>query len=430
MMKLTWKPLSVHPFHLEGASKFIAKQWGLLDPGALGSDDAERMDAVRVAVESATRSTVLPRRDAKLALRMCVRDSEDTEWKKRAFSVVKPQLPGFGLRFLCHIYCHCYWDKRLRAHLAERFDARDDDRLPFPRQIADLLFSTNPPLAISRDAARKNLRLRQVQREYELPAGSDLLRDLQLQLLLGASKQWYEEMNAEEMTYAFESVLTTHEAMSGFVESFVQACQMSDWAPPDIDSSRHARLLMRRATKKDCLSTPRRHKARWSGASKATKRLVQWWVNAHEIAAFFDSVDAEPDRKRFWRRAARLMTDLHHSEFAGAFAMRIGDYYFVEFSVMGNACYVYSQESYERVKARYEKRRRRYGYSNRALAVDLWKDKKLLVKSPPIYDIYGRACFAKNSVRLIHYSGLQGWEAKFEAVIQRLTGKRLDSEVY
>ncbi len=425
---IAWRPLVVHPFHLEQATRAITKRWGILDPAGISEDDQLRIETVRAAVASAGFGARLSRKDAKLALRMCVRDEESIEWKEAAVRLAGPHLAGFGLRFLCHIYCFRFNDKRLRKHVSRRVADREPDRRPFPPEVPKLLFSNDPAMALARDALKKRLRLNDLESCYELPSGSLLLQEVLANLLLNASGDWYGELSETEVKYVFERVFTTHDSMAGFVESVVQACHMADWNPERIENTRFARELMETVTSREALGSPSRNVARWTLASKKTRQLIQWWINSHEIAEFFDRVDANPDRKDFWRRAARVILDLHHCAYCGVFAMQIGDIYFVEFGEIGNACYVYSAEDFASVKSAYDRWASNWGETNHLVATGKWKRKDMLLRSGVIRDVHGREC-ANGAVRLIHSSGILGWQPKFKAVVEKLTGARLDSRV-
>ena len=411
----------VQPIRLAEAARAVAS---MLEVDAeLDEDDlrSDRCDEVRRIISTWRRGSTVSRREMKLAARMCATGDEPTKWCTKALDVVIGQDYRIGFRLLFEVYQQCYWHDGLRKYLDARAAEREGSRLPFPADVRDLVFAKDPARTIGQSAVARGLRLTEIVEANGLRQATALAHAVQTHVLWGASPDWYRQLTLEETQVALSAVLEGHQAICGFADAVFQTCSMSDWTPEVVNGTPFALVLFEELASTENLGPPGSNPARWKHASSSLRKLVQWWCTSREIDGFFGSVDAEPDRKQFWLRASRIIEEFNHYPACGVFAMKIGRWHFVEFGSIGNACYVYDEPAFRRIKADYDER---VSYWRRTQP-SVWKHRDQLRRVRPIKDQWGRI-WHQGELRLMHYQGGRGWQTKFAIVIKSLTGENLD----
>lgn len=161
---------------------------------------------------------------------------------------------------------------------------------------------------------------------------------------------------------------------------------------------------------------------RWSHFKPSGRKLITQWISAEDLRIFFDEITGDRagrERLDFWRayldedhvtyskivlcdedrrRASSSLTKhlatgrhgLVTDSKASAFVVRIGEYFFIEFSGANNACYIYETRAFSQ----------KFFASTRYLTLEL-KNK------------------ARSLRRLSH---TPGWQPRFDATIKELTG--------
>ncbi len=90
---------------------------------------------------------------------------------------------------------------------------------------------------------------------------------------------------------------------------------------------------------------------RWREASPELLRLVQLYLYERVINDFFSN-DTDGDRFQFWKQYAEHCTGMKRFASENAFALRIGELWFVEFVPTG-ACYIYDERNFNRIASNY-----------------------------------------------------------------------------
>lgn len=123
------------------------------------------------------------------------------------------------------------------------------------------------------------------------------------------------------------------------------------------------------------LQDPRlRRNVKWHGISKSSIGLVVRWLSTEDLHIFFDLVAMDRDRKNFWLKYVDIieysrvilgqeslnlgaveiknfLSQMRHAELRkslkslSAFVLKIKDAVIVEFSHIGNACYIYRSDN-------------------------------------------------------------------------------------
>jgi len=85
----------------------------------------------------------------------------------------------------------------------------------------------------------------------------------------------------------------------------------------------------------------------WQALGPGASQVIRWWLVQHRLLEFFQEWHADPERRAFWLRCVRHISDVETHQAASALAMRIRDTWFVEFGHTGNAAYAYSTAEWD-----------------------------------------------------------------------------------
>jgi hypothetical protein len=88
----------------------------------------------------------------------------------------------------------------------------------------------------------------------------------------------------------------------------------------------------------------------WQVLSDRAREVIRWWSTQRDLEKFFNQWHADPEREAFWRGYVRHIKTVESYKKASALAMHIGDYWYVEFGQINNACWRYSELDWQRME--------------------------------------------------------------------------------
>jgi hypothetical protein len=420
------------PTALNRAVDQLLKLWPLDDTPTelpLGGAEAARIRALILATMPGTQ---LKLRDVRATLRLCLDDTEPPEWTSKAIKVLisMPEIPGFAS--LYELYAGFYTNEDLRSCTSTAYVKHPPDQRKIPLERIEKVLSNDPVGQLSWDTLVKlrpisetiascriskssALSLATFDATYRIVLDDPLRKEHAAWIRTHSALQWIELLG----NHYGSSRQRLH-----LVGKVVRAWGMIKSSVREVNAHTVMNTLFDRVTRDDMLGDPTQRKSMWD-RDHDLYVLVRKWVLDKKIEDFFGTVDAVPDRKNFWRRHIDNIEDIE--DFRGnraAFAMKIGQLWFMEFGHVDNACYPYD----ESVFAQY--------YANRTWVSGL---KRIdLVYNPPSKSYrlrdkhrgFIRAQYVVGVRRtLVHYpdpvNGAGGWWDKFDGYIQTYCGVTL-----
>lgn len=407
------------PVALITAMDECLKLWPLDDtPPELPLTNAEAL-RIRALILETTPGTQLKRRDIRGAFKLCLDNTETAEWVEKAIAILisMPEQPSFNS--LYDLYAGNYTHVGLRQATSTAYAkvAIDQRKVTLDR-IAKVL-SDEPLVALYWDTMA-NIRpvaetLTSCRISKTSALGMGVLHETYDQVFNAPDRiehaAWLRTHNATQIFELLANHYGTNELRIWVLGAVVRSWNMMRASVLSINQHPVINPLFQRLTKDDMLGDPMERKIRWE-SDRELHQLVRKWVLDKKIQSFFDSVDANADRKYYWQKKVDIISDYEDlSNDRSAFAMKIGQVWFVEFGENGNACYPYGDSQFASVR----RGRRWYSSSND----DPLKQPNLVYKPP--FGEFGRFTVTERRTLRhfpypIRYSG--GWYEKFDAYIK------------
>ncbi len=410
------------PTAMNAAVEQLVKLWPLDDTPPelpLTGADAAR---IRALILATTPGTQLKRRDVRATFRLCLDDTETQEWTTKAISVLisMPEIPGFAP--LYELYAGFYTNVSLRLCASTAYAKVPPDQLKITLERVEKVLGKDPVGELSWDTLVKLRPVAETILSCKLSKSSALslaIFDTTYRMVFddpfrSEHAAWIRTHSALQIIELIGNHYGTNQLRLYVVGAVVRAWGMIKASVGAINEHKVINALFERVTRDDMLGDPTQRRMTWD-RDQELLALVRKWILDRKIQSFFDSVDANPDRKNYWRSKVDSISDYEDlSSGRSAFAMKIGTIWFVEFGEHGNACYPYSVDAYNKVRL------------GRFQAVS-WDYDPLkivgLVYNPAMreFGTYSRTFRITERRTLIHSpkpSGrLRGWYDKFDAYI-------------
>ncbi|HOC91561.1 MAG TPA: EH signature domain-containing protein [bacterium] len=355
-MSIDWNSnIDCKPRRLKIAIEEIEKKFYDIENSNPTKDMFERMKydvfnkVKNASSEEILNDRLLSKREAKVAVWICRKitnkDNRSINWQEKAFLHISARKRQLSAAFLFDAYQDIYWNEYLRKHLQERIMDVEKLSIVKNKEYFEVIFRQNPISQTSRLCSYKNIRIRDVDEYFNILNEKPLSNAIKKELIINSSKAWLQNLVQSELDYIYEHLEGKELRM--FFTKFVRELDILSYSPDQIDRNHLFCYAFSNIVKHE--GDPKKRESKWSDVPKDIVDLVKWWTTQHEIDQFFSKLDADPYRKDFWRKTAKHITDLRHYRHPNAFAMRIGDYYFVEFGDVGNALYIYNTVTFNKL---------------------------------------------------------------------------------
>ena len=408
----------------------IAERWPADGSLPASVDDAAERRRIRELVRQTTPGSPLYRRDALLAATIATDPNEARDWRSHAVDVLAALPKPLSFEPLYALYQHFYTHQALRNTVSGLYVHRMPK--PFPETDALAVFGQNPVDGLIVVAFRYKHAIPALLQHFQLLRSAPLAihaahacyKAAIVHPLGDLEKPWLLAHSLGEALTALETHLANNQEQGGFLAALVCVYGALSWKYLEVASHPVLPKLFERITQKDMLSKPDERPDVWKFDSDVAA-LVRRWLNDEKIKNFFDSVDAEPARKIFWRRAVSVIDGIHSYPQCNAFAMKINNLWFVEFGKTGNACYPYEELKYKMVVQLWENES-----PKRKTNVDSLKYSHM-VHVPSRGSISdGQHSYYVGAKTLIHFPTWSqwdsGWHRKFEAYIETFCSVTLE----
>ena len=249
---------------------------------------------------------------------------------------------------------------KVRAEMSKQSRARLDERL---RGVNPAYLQSLPDVLATR-AVTEGVRLDELTETLRIPAGSPVESAVWARLLSPAAAPWM----AAQPRQALDKLLGVHEGhwtVGAIGRQILGTAMLRGATPADVAPGEELATLVAMVARR----LPRnRETSPWRHLGTPERSLIQWWETHRDLEEFFARWNADPDRELFWRHYVRNIQGIEALPSASALAMRIGDYWFVEFGKVGNASRAYREQDW--VRAAHVRRQRPSEKSIRDIAVD------------------------------------------------------------
>ena len=190
--------------------------------------------------------------------------------------------------------------------------------------------------------------LREFTNQAGLSSGSRLATEVLALQLEHPPLEWLRKLEKEDLEALFALCSTTKERFKYFEAWLKILCGGKlPTTRSELWENKNARQLVNWGTARHRLGDPFEAALRWQQATPELLRLIQLSLFEKEIDDFFSSDDTS-DRFLFWRKFADQCSGMKRFSRQNAFAIKIGQLWFVEFVPTG-ACYIYSEANFKRV---------------------------------------------------------------------------------
>lgn len=411
------------PTALNRAVEQLLKLWPLDDtPQELPLVGAEAA-RIRALILATTPGTQLKRRDVRATFRLCLDDTEPPEWTSKAILVLvsMPEIPGFAS--LYELYAGFYTNNGLRQCTSMAYAKLPTDQRKIPLERVEKVLGKDPIGELTWDTLVKLRPVSETIASCRISKSSALslatydatYRIAFDELAVKEHVAWIQTHSALQWIELLGNHYGTSQQRLYLVGRVVRAWGMIKGSVREVIAHKVLNALLDRVTLDDMLGDPIQRKSLWEQDHDLFV-LVRKWMLDKKIQDFFDLVDANPDRKNYWRSKVDIISDYEDLSFGrSAFAMMIGRIWFVEFGEHGNACYPYNSEAYASV--------RRGRYQSVTWEVDPLKIVGLVYN--PVqrqYGTYSRTFNITERRTLIHSpkpsDRSRGWYEKFDAYIK------------
>jgi len=408
----------VEPRYLSIARNEITKAWPPDDSAPQELKEMNSEDIARIIKKiNQINSSVwinIKRRDLRIALALCKsqKNKLTLAWKKKVFDIINRQKRPFGIKVLFGIYQYCFESKPLKDAILKSIDSYSEQNLPYIIHKS-VFFSEYPPISISKFILDEKLDLLSFPDILNLEKRSPLSKMTRIQILKAANKE-YINLHASETLEdicSSEDVECTLLLLDKVVELYVTGDMDRTEDIVEFDKNPKLGKIFQAAIQNNLLGNIKENEVRWQNSSERVKKWALRWLVYHKIEEFFGKVDANPERKEFWHGYVREISDYDIFPNIPAFAMKIGNLYFIEFGDIGNACYVYTPDIYREINGDYQ----RYPSQDPASL----KNKRLVLEGEAT--IYYRGYPHTIKAPLNHRSGKLTWFDKFSKYIEEFS---------
>jgi hypothetical protein len=418
-----FSPFTLTPKKTIKVCEEITKRWPADGSLPEPTDDLAERNRVRELVRKTMPGVSLYLTDALIAVNMAIDVSEAQGWRDHAVNVLASRPKPLAFDPLYTLYQYFYDHINLRNTVSGQYVHLD--KKPFPEASAQSIFGENPVDRIVIVAFRHQHSIAALSKHFGFRRSAPLTiqsahicyKQVIDNPLGDLEKPWLLAHSLVELLLALETRLTTTHEHLGFLGAIVRVYGVFSWKYEVVANHPILPKIFERITQKDMLWLPDERPSAWQSDPEIAN-LVRRWLNDQKIKDFFDSVDAEPARKIFWRRAVSVIDEIqsYHPYFS-AFAMRIGSIWFVEFGETGNACYPYESQEYQNLQYRW-----RYLPPDKKYKSAYLKEKQNIYLPVEDFYYYGYKEYGVGDGRLTHAptwsTWATGWHQKFEAYIE------------
>lgn len=416
MTRNYFRPLHLNPKKTFQVCQEITLRWpadGSLPPPV---DDIAERRRIRELIRRTVLGSSIYRRDALLAAIMATDPTEDRAWRSHAIDILAALPRPLSFEPLYVLYQYYYHHIALRNAVSGQYVRLESKS--FYENDALAVFCENPVDGLVVAAFRYCHSIPKLIEHFRLQRSAPLATHAAhacyqavIRNPLGElEKPWLLGHSLGEAIIAMETHLSTKQDQIGFLVALVRAYGALSWKYKEVANHPLLPKLFERVTQKDMLSKPDERPDIWKFYPE-TAALVRAWINDEKIKKFFDSVDAEPARRIFWRRAVSVIDEIEDFPACSGFAMKIGEVWFMEFGQTGNACYPYPDNIFIALTNRY------WGLSERG------REYPGSLKRPSlVYDLYEGTL--RHAPTWNEWN--PGWHRKFEAYIETFCGVTLE----
>jgi hypothetical protein len=407
----------------------IVSRWPVDGSLPLPPSPPER-ERVRELIRRAVLGSDIYRPDALLAAIMATDPTEDRTWRSHAVNVLAALPRPLSFEPLYVLYQHDYHHVALRNAVSGQYVRLENKS--FNENDALAVFGENPVDGLVVAAFRYRHSIPRLIEHFRLQRSAPLAIHAAYACYQAAirnplgelEKPWLLGHSLPEAITALETHLTTNQEQGGFLAALVRVYGALSWKYKEVADHPFLPKFFERVTQKDMLGKPDERPDVWK-FDREVAALVRRWLNDEKIKSFFDSVDAVPARKIFWRRTVPVIEEIHSFPACNGFAMKIGPIWFMEFGEHGNACYPYSDNDYQILRLNWG----RMSYQMKE-KTDSLKEKWRLYDPPSSYYYHGYKEYKVGDGRLPHSPTWNdwdpGWHRKFEAYIETFCGVTLE----
>lgn len=199
------------------------------------------------------------------------------------------------------------------------------------------------PDVLATRVVAEGVRLDEVSSRLQLPAGCPLESEVWARLLSIQAAPWMLDQPFN-LVDAQLGLRQGHWSVGAIGRQLLEPAARAGASPSDVAvGSRFGQVVERVFLR---LPRDRGHDA-WRRLGPEATEVVRWWQTQRDLEKFFQQWRSDPEREAFWRRYVRHIGAMQGFRSASALAMRIGNYWFIEFKP-GNACYAYTDVEWQR----------------------------------------------------------------------------------
>lgn len=245
------------------------------------------------------------------------------------------------------MFCEQYDDKKFCRYLEYRLKTQGNTlgARRIQKKLQSLLLTKSIADSFASLVVGQGIALKNVDEFLDLPM-SKLKTDVWSRLLSMSAAPWVCKHPQQEIF----DFLETHRDGNHIIPALVCRQILETWYKRGFKVSQLKKgkigyglvLKLRRSLPNDETNSA------WGLLGKEAQIILKRWKIVNAIEECFSRWDAQDiARKFFWFRYLERIEDILEFQKASALALRLGNYWFVEFGVKGNACYCYSDEQWK-----------------------------------------------------------------------------------
>lgn len=181
----------------------------------------------------------------------------------------------------------------------------------------------------------------------ELDVASPLGHQVAMTLVTTSDRRWVEAQLDEFLTLTAQSSLDPALRQACLVR-LMDPCTGRVQSPEDPFDDVAVRWL--EAAQAWAQGWPNEAPGPWSRLPARAAELARWFIFSRDLREFFGSTEGNADRIAYWRAWIHQVRDHATFKRVGAFAIRLADYWIVEFLQVGNATYIYTHERWSQLR--------------------------------------------------------------------------------
>gem|GEM_PF-4304856 len=224
------------------------------------------------------------------------------------------------------------WGPRSQERLSKRLGGLQPDRLA---ALPDVLATR---------VVREGVRLDDVARALQLPSGCELEAQVWHRLLSPAGGRWMLSQ-PRQVVDEYLGRRTGHWSVGAIGRQILEPAAHAGATPEDVAPGAPMAAVVEMVARR--LPARQSHKA-WELLGDGARDLVRWWQTQRDLEKFFREWNADPEREFFWRAYVKHIRGIEAYKSASVLAMKVGQFWFVEFGEVGNASYAYRDEDWQR----------------------------------------------------------------------------------